>query len=140
MISAMDNGRKARAKGRRNAFSQLTDFNAAVEFMLSYLKVWEAWIHTAATLHTRYENLLGDYDAEVLRLIEFLPVPLKSREVDTVLERYRPEKARGGQKGIHYSKGQTGRYREIFTNDELSILNDKFGPYLEQMGYEMDYS
>lgn len=140
MISAMDNGRKARAKGRRNAFSQLTDFNAAVEFMLSYLKVWEAWIHTAATLHTRYENLLGDYDAEVLRLIEFLPVPLKSREVDTVLERYRPEKARGGQKGIHYSKGRTGRYREIFTNDELSILNDKFGPYLEQMGYEMDYS
>jgi len=136
MISAMDIGRKALAKGRHNAFSQLTDFDTAVEFMLSYLKVWEAWIHSAATLHTRYENLLGDYDAEVQRLIEFLPLPLKSREVEAVLERYRPEKARGGQKGIHYSKGRTGRYREKFNDDELSILNDKFGPYLEQMGYE----
>lgn len=136
MISAMDIGRKARAKGRHNAFSQLTDFGTSVEFMLSYLKVWEAWIHSEATLHTRYENLLDDYDAEVQRLIEFIPLPLKSQEVDAVLERYRPEKARGGQKGIHYSKGRTGRYREKFNDEELSILNENFGPYLEQMGYE----
>ncbi len=136
MISAMDIGRKARAKGRHNAFSQLTDFGTSVEFMLSYLKVWDGWIHSAATLHTRYEDLLDDYDAEVQRLIEFLPLPLKSQEVDAVLERYRPEKARGGQKGIHYSKGRTGRYREKFNDEELSILNENFGPYLEQMGYE----
>ena len=138
MISAMDNGRKARAKGRQNAFSQLIDFNAAVDFMLDYLKIWKAWIHSDATLNTRYENLLSDYDAEVQRLIEFIPIQFNSEEVDAVLERYRPEKARGGQKGIHYSKGRTGRYREIFTNDELTELNNKFGPYLEQMGYEYD--
>ena len=136
MISAMDNGQKARAKGRQNAFSKLTDFDTAVEFMLGYLKIWEAWMHAETTLNTRYENLLSDYDAEVQRLIEFIPIPVRSREVAAVLEKYRPEKARAGQKGIHYSKGRTGRYREKFTLDELTVLNNKFGPYLEQMGYK----
>ncbi len=135
MISAMDNGRKARAKGRHNAFSELTDFNRAVEFMLNYLKIWDSWIHAEATLHTRYENLLSNYDAEVLRLIEFLGISMKSQEVNAVCEKYRPGKARGGQMGIHYSKGRTGRYREKFSEDELTILNNKFGPYLEPMGY-----
>jgi hypothetical protein len=137
MISAMDSGRKARSKGRQNAFSQLTDFDTAVEFMLDYLKIWDAWINSEATLNTRYENLLSDYDAEVQRLIEFLPIPFKSEKVDAVLEKYRPEKARGGQIGIHYSKGRMGRHREKFTDDELTILNGRFGPYLEQMGYEI---
>jgi hypothetical protein len=62
---------------------------------------------------------------------------LESKSVQTVLERYRPEAARAQQKGIHFNKGRTGRFREKFTPDQQQVLAEKFGPYLNRMGYEV---
>jgi len=117
MLSAYDNGQRALQKGRPNAFSHLTDFDRAVDFMLDYLRIWQAWMDCPQALHTRFEDFKEDYDTEVDRLAAFLRVEASSPSVQAVIERYRPEKARTHQKGIHFSKGKIGRFREKLTSE-----------------------
>src|SRR5512135_2833911 len=44
MLSALDFGRRALAKGRPNAFSHLTDFSSALDFTMDYVRIWEKWM------------------------------------------------------------------------------------------------
>ena len=60
MLSAMNYGERALRKGRPNAFSHLTDFAAAVDFMDLYVRVWEAWMKEKGVLISRYEDLLEE--------------------------------------------------------------------------------
>jgi hypothetical protein len=140
MLSAYDNGQRALKKGRPNAFSHLTDFDKAVEFMLEYLRIWQAWDGCQLVLHARYEDLLTDYDGEAARLVVFLDLDPGNPAVQAVLEKYRPERARGtqaqsGQKGIHFNKGVIGRFRQRTTPEQQELMAEKLGPYLERMGY-----
>lgn len=137
MLSAYENGQRALQKGRPNAFSHLTDFETALSFMLEYLRIWEGWIGCPQVLHTRYEDLKSDYETEALRLIAFLGLDRQNAAVQAVIERYRPERARGEQKGMHFRQGRSGRFREKLTPEQQQILAQKFGPYLVRMGYEI---
>ncbi len=138
MLSAYDNGQRSIQKGRPNAFSHLTDLDASVAFMLDYLRIWEAWMRCNQALHVRYEDLLNDYDAEAGRLLRFLKIDAQNPSVHEVLERLCPEQARSGQKGLHFNKGRAGRFREKLTPAEQELLSEKFGDYLDRMGYALD--
>lgn len=135
MLSAMDNGQRAREKGRHNAFSELVDFETAVEFMLDYLSIWEAWMECDLALHVRYENLLTDFELEAERLTEFLNIAREAPEVQEVIERYLPRGAQSSQKGLHFREGKIGRFRQRMTVGQQDILAEKFGTYLDRMGY-----
>ncbi len=137
LLSAYDNGQRAIQKGRPNAFSHLTDFDKAVDFMLEYLRIWDAWIASEQTLHTRYEDLLTDYEQETERLASFLGVNPNDPAAAAVLEKYRPGRAQSGTKGIHFNQGKIGRFRQRLTPEQQEILSDKFSPYLLRMGYEL---
>jgi hypothetical protein len=86
-------------------------------------------------LKARYEDLLQNYDAEAGNLIEFLGVDPADEKVRAVVEKYRPEGQVQGQPGTHFFKGQVGRFRERYSAQEQKILTEKFGRYLEKMGY-----
>jgi hypothetical protein len=135
MLSAMDNGQRAREKGRNNAFSHLVDFETAVDFMLDYLRIWEAWMECELALHVRYENLLTDYESEVGRLLEYLKIETQDSAVQDVIDNYRPRQAQSGQKGLHFSKGKIGRFRQRMTIEQQELMVKKFSTYLERMGY-----
>lgn len=135
LLSAVENGRRALAAGRANAFSPLVDFDAAVEFMESYIRVSEAWLSIPRALHTRYEDLLLEYDREAGRLVDFLRLDGQRPEIQAVIEKYRPAGAAQDQKGLHFNKGRTGRFREKMTPEQQAILADRFGPYLQRLGY-----
>lgn len=137
MLSAMDSGQRAREKGRSNAFSQLVDFERAVEFMLDYLRIWEAWMEYELALHVRYENLLRDYEVEAERLMEFLNIDKGVPAVQEAIDRYRPRQAQTRQKGLHFRKGKIGRFRQRMTSEQLDYLAEKFGSYLDRMGYSI---
>jgi len=137
MLSAFDNGQRALEKGRPNAFSHLVDFATAVDFMLEYLRISEAWMACPQALQTRYEDLLSDYDAETTRLMDFLGLDGDAPPVRAVVEKYRPEQARPDQKGIHFNKGKAGRFRQKLTAEQQEVLAVMFGPYLLKMGYEI---
>ena len=136
MLSAFDYGQRALQKGRPNAFSHLTDFQKSLSFILDYCRIWEKWTEEKNVLNARYEDLLTNYDNEVTRLVGFLKLNASSRDVQNVIESYRPEAAEG-QQGHHFYKGKIGRFHESYSAEEQAILKEKLGPYLTRMGYEI---
>jgi hypothetical protein len=138
LLSAFENGQRASASGRPNAFSHLVDFEAAVAFMQPYLRIWEAWSDEPLVLSARYEDLLADYDAAAARLVAFLGYDAAAPAITAVVERYRPAAAaRDTSKGLHFNKGQTGRFRGKLTPEQQAHLAQAFGAYLPRMGYEI---
>jgi len=136
MLSAMDYGKRTREKGRSNAFSHLTDLDKAVAFMHDYLRIWEAWMQCPHALHTRYEDLRDDYKNETMRLVNFLNINANEQAVQEILAKYQPQQARAVQKGIHFNKGKSGRFRQRLSGQQQAMLLQEFGPYLTKMGYE----
>jgi hypothetical protein len=135
LLSAMENGRRAVQQGRSNAFTPLVDFDVAVNFMLDSIHVWESWMQCDRALHTRYEDLLIEYDNQVERLVTFLHLDRSAPVIQEVIDRYRPEKAQPDQKGIHFSQGKIGRFRQKMSPEEQQILTKAAQPYLGRMGY-----
>jgi aryl sulfotransferase len=136
MLSAYEYGQRALNKGRPNAFSHLTNFQKSMDFIMDYVRIWERWMKERNVLIARYEDLLINYDHEVTRLVQFLKLDGSKPDVRNVIDAYRPGAAEG-QQGLHFYKGQIGRFREAYSAEEQVILNEKLRPYLERMGYEV---
>jgi hypothetical protein len=136
MLSAYEYGQRALKKGRPNAFSHLTDFQKSQDFILAYIRIWEKWMREKNVLIARYEDLLSNYDHEVMRLVRFLKLSESNAELRTVIDQYRPGAAEG-QQGLHFFKGKIGRFREVYSADEQRMLREKLGPYVRSMGYEV---
>ena len=136
MLSAYEYGQRALKKGNPNAFSHLTDFPRSVDFILDYIRIWEKWMRERNVLIARYEDLLTHYDHEVSRLVRFLKLNGSDQDVRNVIDRYRPGAA-DGQQGLHFYKGQIGRFRGAYSTEEQRILKERLGPYVKAMGYEV---
>ena len=136
MLSAYDYGQRAIAKGRPNAFSHLSNFEKTVNFIEDYVRIWEKWQAEKGVLIARYEDLLQGYDAESARLVEFLQLDRSRPEVQQVIGGYRPGKA-DEQQGLHFYKGKIGRFRTSYSLEKQSGLAERFGSYLEKMGYQV---
>jgi aryl sulfotransferase len=136
MLSAYDYGQRALQKGRPNAFSHLTDFQKSLDFILEYVHIWEKWMQEKDVLIARYEDLLTNYDVEVPRLVQFLKLNGSQPEVQKVIDSYRPGVA-DGQQGLHFYKGKIGRFRDAYTPEQQTTLNNTLKPYLERMGYDI---
>lgn len=136
MLSAYENGQRALQKGRPNAFSHLTSFEAALEFILEYVRISRAWVAVEQVLHTRYEDMLAVYQPEAERLAGHLGLQAEDPTVQGVIVKFQPAAAaQPEQKGIHFSQGKTGRFRQKMSQEEQAILAERLGPYLEEMGY-----
>lgn len=148
LLSVMENGRRALERGRPNAFSPWVEFDQALNFMAEYLHIWEAWMDvdtkhpSEQVLLVRYEDLLLDYDHEVARLASFLDLELQQPQNQQAIERYRPEQAlrSSGQaqtdrKGLHFSHGKIGRFRQKMSPQEQAAMAERLSPHLERMGY-----
>ena len=86
-------------------------------------------------LHTRYEDLLTGYDAETARLVGFLRLEEHNASLGEVIEKYRPESVKRDQKGLHFSHGKIGRFRQKMTPEQKETLARAFASYLGRMGY-----
>ncbi len=136
MLSAMENGQRARQKGRENAFAELVDFDKALLFMKNYVTISQSWLECQQALHIRYEDLLTSYDAQASKLANFLKLDPEQEPYRQVIERYRPESPPGDQKGLHFSHGKIGRFRQKMDPQQQAAMLQAFGPYLVKMGYE----
>ena len=136
MLSAFDYGKRVLEKqGRPNAFSHLTDFQKTMDLFSDYVRDWEKWMLIPDVLKCRYEDLLGNYDNETIKLADFLGVNPSETAVKEIIEKYRPAGQVQGQQGTHFFKGQVGRFRERYSAEEQKILADQFGDTLNKMGY-----
>ncbi|OGO39243.1 MAG: hypothetical protein A2W35_07690 [Chloroflexi bacterium RBG_16_57_11] len=135
LLSAMENGRRAAQQGRTNAFTPMVDFDVALDFMLESVRVWEGWMGCDRALHSRYEDLLTDYDGQAERLMAFLRLDRSKPGLQQVVDRYRPEQPQPDQKGLHFSQGKIGRFRQNMSLAQQQILTQALQPYLSRMGY-----
>ncbi|MBE7433498.1 MAG: sulfotransferase domain-containing protein [Anaerolineales bacterium] len=135
MLSAFDFGQRALAKGRPNAFSHLSDFDKSMDFIMEYVRIWEKWTAEKNVLVARYEDLLTNYEVESARLLKYLNLDAAKPEVRAVIEQYRPG-ANDSQQGLHYYKGQIGRFRDAYTTEQKRFILTKLVGYLERMGYD----
>lgn len=134
MLSAHEYGQRALSRGRPNAFSHLLNFESSLEFMQGYVGIWSRWRLEKGILVARYEDLLGQYDTEITRLVAFLRLKKDDAAIGEVIERYRPGQAHS-QQGLHFFKGKVGRFRDFYSAAEQAILVEKFAQQLQQMGY-----
>lgn len=135
LLSAWENGERARQAGRRNAFSELVDFDAALDFMSGYTRISLAWLEQAEVLATRYENLLLEYERETEQLALFLGVDPRSPEASQVIAGFRPEERPSEQKGLHFSHGKIGRFRSKMSVEQQERMAEAFAAYLERLNY-----
>jgi hypothetical protein len=135
MLSVMENGQRALQRGQPNAFSPFAEFEAALHFMVEYLHIWESWMGCQQVLLVKYEDLLLDYETETGKLMEFLALDRNQPQILALIEKYRPEKAQPDQKGIHFSHGKIGRFRQKMSPEQQALMADRLGAYLVRMGY-----
>jgi hypothetical protein len=135
MLSVMENGQRALQRGQPNAFSPFAEFEAALHFMVEYLHIWESWMGCQQVLLVKYEDLLLDYESETGKLMEFLALDRNQPQTQALIEKYRPEKAQPDQKGIHFSHGKIGRFRQKMSPEQQALMADRLGAYLVRMGY-----
>jgi len=136
LLSAYEYGQRARATGRENAFSHLETIEKAIEFIAEYVRYWEQWTAIPNCHTVSYENLKTDYEVEATRLAQFLSLDTAFPPVRAVIEKYQPEQAQKGDRGLHFVKGVSGRFREILSPDQQQICINTFGETLTKMGYE----
>lgn len=134
LLSAHEYGQRARATGRRNAFTRLETIEQAIDFVKLYLRVWRQWTALAGIHSLRYEDLLTNYDAEAARLAIFLGGDAASPAVKEAIEFYRSER---GRKGQHFQHGEAERFRQALSPEQLAIANLAFSPFLVEMGYQV---
>ena len=136
MLSAFEYGQRGLNRGRPNAFSHLTDFQKSLDFIMDYVRIWERWNGEKNVHITRYEDLQTDYVNQVSQLVKFLKLDGDKAEIQKVIESYHGPVVEG-QKGLHFNKGQIGRFRESYSAEQQAILREKMGTYLVRMGYEV---
>jgi hypothetical protein len=135
LLSAYEYGARARLAGKTNAFSHLLTIEDAIAFIAEYVGYAEQWLALPHCHALRYEDLKADYDHEAARLAEFLQLDPASPEARTVIEKYRPEQAARGDKGLHFVKGVSGRYREQLTAAQQELCRAALGDALARLGY-----
>jgi hypothetical protein len=135
LLSAFEYGVRKRGVGRSGAFAALNTLEQAITFMADYVRISESWLACEQALHTRYEDLLLNYWEEADRLVEFLGIDPSAVAVKDAIDRYQPQRGSGDQAGIHFVKGQIGRYREALSEAQQRLCIQTFGAYLEKRGY-----
>lgn len=137
LLSAYEYGQRGLAQDRITAFGDITTIEKAIDFMLPYLKIWQAWMDVPQALHVRYEDMLSSYDQECDRLLKFLGIENRSLSIIQVLDKYRPGQTGSSDKGLHFHKGQPERFRRVLSKTQMDACIKKFGEILHQMGYDI---
>jgi hypothetical protein len=137
LLSAYEYGQRARTAGRDNAFSHLDTHEKAITFIAEYVRYWEMWTAIPNVHAVSYENLKTDYPAEAPRLAQFLGLDAASAPVRAVIEKYQPEQAQQGDRGLHFVKGVSGRFHKALSPEQQQLCINTFGETLVKMGYAL---
>ncbi len=135
LLSAYEYGRRGVEAGRKNAFSHLTTLDQAIDFIGPYVDFWSQWQAIPGVHSLRYEDFRDQYDRESRQLAAYLGVDPDEPAASNVIDKYRPEQANPGDRGLHFVRGLTGRYRQKLSPAQQQRCLELFGGQLEAMGY-----
>lgn len=135
LLSGYEYGQRALQMNKPNKFSfTFQSIESSIDWMESYLRsCWQDWQRYNSILLLKYENLVGDFEAAASELLDYLNMDPGCPKVASVLEKYRP--GAEPQVGTHFHKGEIGRFRECLSPQQQAACNQRFAPYLNEMGY-----
>ena len=109
----------------------------SIDFATSLVPTWRAWTSLPHVLAVSYEKLRTDPEGEVGRLADFLEIAIEPAEIRQLLDQH--PSGQGSQDwkdGMHFNRGEIGRFRREMTPDQQAHATRVLGPYLAEMGYE----
>ncbi|MCI0590126.1 MAG: sulfotransferase domain-containing protein [Gammaproteobacteria bacterium] len=135
-LSAFEHGQQMRSQGEHHSFARLETVKAAVRYAADLLEAWDQWMQCRRVLKVRYEDLLADPIGELQRLAGFLSLALPTRDMERIVAKYSMEGDNGDQpEGLHFNQGEVGRFRQVFSSEELAVCQAYLGSHPQKMGY-----
>jgi hypothetical protein len=135
VLSGFEYGQRALQANKPNDFSStFRSIESGIDWMENYLQTcWRDWQSFKSMHSFKYEDLLENFDRTAWQLMDYLDIDPASPQIARVLEKYRP--GAKPQIGTHFHKGEIGRFRDCLTPQQLDACNQRFAPYLPEMGY-----
>lgn len=114
----------------------LQDLGKAYKQYLNYMKFWTSMVPKERILHVRYEDMVGDFENQARRLIDFVGLPWN----DACLKFYETERsvrtASVTQVRRPIYKDSVGRWRKY--EPYLKPLLDELGPLVQEYEEELE--
>lgn len=101
------------------------------------------WIETGEYLPVRFEDVVADTERQTVRMLDYLDIPHTKESVAGCIERNSFVRNTGGRRpgqvdpDSHYRRGVPGEWRKTFDEDDLAIVREQMGDYLELLGYSL---
>jgi hypothetical protein len=142
VISSLDHGKKMRESGNySNRLAKLYTIEEAALYVERLLKIWDEWMRfnkVSEVLIVRYEDLCVDTIGQLLRFIDYTSLDISHTQLCKIVKSYSKDRNRNHlkqMKGLHFNKAVVGRFRKVMNEDQVELLQQRFGKHLQQMGY-----
>jgi hypothetical protein len=134
LLSALDHGRKSRAKEPpQAAFDNFHSIEQSIPNVRAMLnKAW-TWVDEPRTLMIRYEDTIEDLFKVLQQVVAFLELPADEGLLRELVERENANRAQSP----NFNTGATGRWRREMTPEQIARCNEAFRPFLERFDYPM---
>lgn len=136
ILSILDYSQRELLHYSASQFKNLKSLEQAADYMEMFLDFWDQWTSIPETLVLKYEDQLVDHQATINQILEYLDLDLSPEETDRVISQYPPQEPARDGASTHFSKGIAHRYKTEFSPEQQTYLIERFGPFLERMGYD----
>ena len=133
VLSALDHGARSRATGEWT-YAECVDVATTLPLVQKWCADAATWLGAPDVLCLRYEDLVGNPQAEVSRLAAFLGVPDPGKAAAAVIVQERAERQRGRNQ---FNKGAVCRWPEEMTPAQRDECERVLAPAIRVMGYDI---
>ena len=164
IVSALERGKILREQGNvqrmfgigpYKTFARLKTLSGAVRWIqMQQYPRWKRWRQIDNVLMARYEDNITDMRGTLQRLAEYFELSVTDMQINTIVDQMSkkgqdksaslPNKGKpagtmkstvGG--GALLNKGVIGRHRDVWSQIEQDMVNDRLGKIIEAMGYQV---
>ena len=102
------------------------------------------WLKSGHCLPVRYEDLVANPQQQLMLIMDHLNVPYSPKIVTRAVKYNNFQVLSGGRdtgvidSNSHYRKGIPGEWRDVYDHEDLKIISNQIGDYLELLGYPLE--
>lgn len=135
--SMFEQGQKIRSQQIRSdtLYSRLETMEDSIRLTATFIEPWRQWMSLPQVWTTTYEQLRLDPAGEMLKICDYLKLPVSEQNIERVVERYQPSSAIEGD--AHLEKAGVGAWKEAMTSSQIELSHELFGQAIQDMGYDL---
>jgi hypothetical protein len=133
VLSALDHGARSRATGDW-PYAECVDVATTLPLVQKWCADAVTWLGAPGVLCFRYEDLVGNSQAEVSRLAAFLGLPDPDKAAAAVIAEERAARHPGRNQ---FNKGAIRRWPGEMSQSQRDECNQALAPWIRALGYEL---